>query len=75
VVAGTLDQAAYAGTLIEIAYEADQPIVFGPETAKDAVDPPRFLWPVASSVGDADKAIAQCLLNNQGRGERQLRAR
>ncbi len=38
--------------------EARQPVVFGPQTAKDAVDPPQFLWPVASSVGDADKGIA-----------------
>jgi xanthine dehydrogenase YagR molybdenum-binding subunit len=32
--------------------------MFGPQTATEAVDPPQFLWPVASSVGDADKAIA-----------------
>src|SRR5207245_8788168 len=35
-----------------------RPVVFGPQNAKAAVDPPQFLWPVASSVGDADKAIA-----------------
>ena len=58
VVAGTLDQATHAGTLIRVAYETRQPVVFGPQTAKDAVDPPQFLWPVASSVGDADAAIA-----------------
>ena len=58
VVAETLDQAAYAGTLIEIEYEALPPVVFGPETAGEAVEPPQKLWPVASSVGDADKAIA-----------------
>jgi xanthine dehydrogenase YagR molybdenum-binding subunit len=57
VVAATLDQAAYAGTLIKVEYETQQPDVFGPETAKDAIDPPQFLWPVASSVGDAEKAI------------------
>lgn len=57
VVAATLDQAAYAGTLINVEYEIRPPIVFGPETVKDAVEPPQFLWPVASSVGDADRAI------------------
>src|SRR2546425_720385 len=58
VVAATLDQATHAATLIRIEYEAQRPVVFGPQTAKDAVDPPQFLWPVASSVGDAEKAIA-----------------
>ena len=58
VVAKTLDQATHAGTLIKIAYDAQQPVVFGPQTAMEAVDPPQFLWPVASSVGDADEAIA-----------------
>jgi xanthine dehydrogenase YagR molybdenum-binding subunit len=58
VVAKTLDQATHAGTLIKVAYDAQQPVVFGPQTAKEAVDPPQFLWPVASSVGDADKAVA-----------------
>jgi len=58
VVAATLDQATHAGTLIRIEYEAQPAVVFGAQTAKDAVDPPQFLWPVASSVGDADEAIA-----------------
>jgi xanthine dehydrogenase YagR molybdenum-binding subunit len=58
VVASTLDQAIYAGTLITVEYEAQRPVVFGPQTANDAVDPPQFLWPVASSVGDAEKGIA-----------------
>ena len=58
VVAERLDQATHAGTLIRVEYEAQQPVVFGPETAKDAVEPPQFLWPVASSVGDADEGIA-----------------
>ena len=58
VVAGTLDQAAYAGTLIRVEYDARRPVVFGSQTTKEAVDPPQFLWPVASSVGDADKAVA-----------------
>lgn len=59
VVAKTLDQATYAGTLIKAEYEAQSPVIFGPQSPKDAVDPPQFLWPVASSVGDADKAIAK----------------
>jgi xanthine dehydrogenase YagR molybdenum-binding subunit len=50
VVAKTLDQATHAGTLIKVAYDAQQPVVFGPQTAKEAVDPPQFLWPVASQV-------------------------
>jgi len=58
VVAGTLDQATHAGTLIRVEYETRQPVVFGPQAAAAAVDPPQFLWPVASSVGDADAAIA-----------------
>jgi xanthine dehydrogenase YagR molybdenum-binding subunit len=58
VVAATRDQATYAGTLIRVDYEVKPPVVFGPQSAKDAVDPPQFLWPVASSVGDADTAIA-----------------
>jgi xanthine dehydrogenase YagR molybdenum-binding subunit len=58
VVAATLDQAAYAGTLIRVEYEAKRPIVFGPRTANEAIDPPQFLWPVASSVGDADNGLA-----------------
>ena len=58
VVAATLDQASHAGTLISVEYEAQRPVVFGPHMAMEAVDPPQFLWPVASSVGDADKGIA-----------------
>lgn len=58
IVADTLDRAAYAGTLIRVEYEEHPPVVFGPLSAKDAFDPPQFLWPVASSVGNADDAIA-----------------
>ena len=58
VVAERLDQAAFAGTLIEVDYETETPAVFGLDSVKNAVDPPQFLWPVASSVGDADAAIA-----------------
>ena len=59
VIAATLDQANYAGTLIKVAYEAHPPVVFDLRTAKeDAVEPPQRMWPLSSSVGDADKAIA-----------------
>ncbi len=59
VVATTLDQARHAGTLIKVDYEAERPVVFGPQSTKDAVDPPQFLWPVASSVGEPDRGIAE----------------
>ncbi|PYV45016.1 MAG: acylaldehyde oxidase [Acidobacteria bacterium] len=58
VVAHTLDQAIYAGRLIKVNYEIHPAVVFGPHTTKEAVQPPRFLWPVASLVGDAEKGIA-----------------
>ncbi|HTT19729.1 MAG TPA: xanthine dehydrogenase family protein molybdopterin-binding subunit [Candidatus Sulfotelmatobacter sp.] len=57
VVGARLDQATFAGTLIEVDCETEQPAVFGLDSVKNAVDPPQFLWPVASSVGDADAAI------------------
>jgi xanthine dehydrogenase YagR molybdenum-binding subunit len=58
VVAETLDQAAYAGALIEIEYEVDRPVVFRPQMAKEAVEPPQRMWPLSSSIGDAHRAIA-----------------
>lgn len=58
VVATTLAEAVYAGSLIREEYQAQRPAVFGPGSGNDAVDPPRFLWPVASSVGNADDGIA-----------------
>jgi xanthine dehydrogenase YagR molybdenum-binding subunit len=59
VVAATLDQATYAGTLIKVAYETHPPVVFDLRTAmEDAVEPPQRMWPLSSSVGDAGKAIA-----------------
>jgi xanthine dehydrogenase YagR molybdenum-binding subunit len=58
VIAATLDKAVHAGTLIMVEYETERALVFGSEAAKEAVDPPQFLWPVASSVGDAAKGIA-----------------
>jgi xanthine dehydrogenase YagR molybdenum-binding subunit len=58
VVARTLDQAAYAGTLIQAEYEASPPTVFNADTAGEAIDPPQFLWPVNSSVGDPARGLA-----------------
>ena len=58
VVAETRDQAAYAGTLIDIEYEVDRPVVFRREMASEAIEPPQRMWPLSSSVGNADKAIA-----------------
>ena len=58
VVAATLDHAAYAGTLINVQYESEKPAVFDRQALNKAIDPPQFLWPVASLVGDPDKAIA-----------------
>jgi xanthine dehydrogenase YagR molybdenum-binding subunit len=59
VVAATLDQATYAGTLIKASYETHSPTVFDLRTAKeDAIEPPQRMWPLSSSVGNADKAIA-----------------
>ena len=58
VVAETRDQAAYAGNLIDIEYEVDRPVVFRQEMAREAVEPPQRMWPLSSSVGNADKAIA-----------------
>lgn len=59
VIAQTRDEAVHAGTLIKVEYAAEPPIVFNQESAKEAVDPPQFLWPVASSVGDAERGIAE----------------
>jgi xanthine dehydrogenase YagR molybdenum-binding subunit len=58
VTAETLAQAFHAGTLIEVQYEVGKPIVFGRHSIDEAFDPPQFLWPVNSSIGDAQKALA-----------------
>jgi xanthine dehydrogenase YagR molybdenum-binding subunit len=59
VVAATRDQAVHAGTLIRVEYEAHAPAVFDLRTAdEEAIDPPQRMWPLSSSVGDADNAIA-----------------
>jgi xanthine dehydrogenase YagR molybdenum-binding subunit len=59
VVATTRDQAMYAATLVAVQYQAEQAVFFSRETAMQAVDPPQFLWPVASSVGDAEKGMRE----------------
>jgi xanthine dehydrogenase YagR molybdenum-binding subunit len=60
VVAATRDKATHAGTLIKVEYEARAPAVFDLRTAeKDAVEPPQRMWPLASSIGNADEAIAE----------------
>ncbi|MFI5613203.1 xanthine dehydrogenase family protein molybdopterin-binding subunit [Amycolatopsis sp. NPDC051903] len=58
VIAETRDQAMHAGTLIGVEYETEKPHIFDEATARDAVDPPQFLWPVTWSTGDPDSAIA-----------------
>ncbi len=58
VAAETLDQAAHAGTLIKIEYEARNPVIFSSETALRAFEPPQFLWPVNSSVGNPENGLA-----------------
>jgi xanthine dehydrogenase YagR molybdenum-binding subunit len=58
VVAASRDQAEYAGTLVKSEYEVQRPAVFGPDAMKNAFDPPQFLWPVSSSVGNAEAGIA-----------------
>ena len=45
-------------TLIKVEYEASRPTYSTARRRREAVDPPQFLWPVASSVGDAEKGIA-----------------
>jgi xanthine dehydrogenase YagR molybdenum-binding subunit len=66
VVAETRDQAIYAGTLIGIEYEVDRPVVFRPEMAKEAIEPPQRMWPLSSSLGNADKAIADAAVRIEG---------
>ena len=57
VVAQTRDEAAHASSLIKVEYAAEPPVIFSRDSVKEAVDPPQFLWPVASSVGDAETGI------------------
>ena len=58
VVAETLDQAAFAGTLIEVEYATERPVVWSERAAAQAYDPPQFLWPVNSSVGKPQEGLA-----------------
>jgi xanthine dehydrogenase YagR molybdenum-binding subunit len=62
VVAETLDQAAYAGSLINIRYESDKPVVFEPRMASGSIEPPQRMWPLSSAVGNANKAIAEAVV-------------
>ena len=62
VVAKTRDQALHAVTLVAVQYQAERAVFFSRETAREAVEPPQFLWPVASSVGDAEKGIREGVL-------------
>jgi xanthine dehydrogenase YagR molybdenum-binding subunit len=66
VIANTPDQAAYAGTLVKVEYDEKPPVVFNAETAKHAIDPPQFLWPVSSSVGDPAKGLADGAIRVEG---------
>jgi xanthine dehydrogenase YagR molybdenum-binding subunit len=59
VVARSLNQAAHAGTLIKVEYDTRPSTVFNADTEREAVNPPQFLWPVASFVGDAAKGLAE----------------
>jgi len=59
VIAETRDAAAHAGSLVKFEYAAEPPVVFSRDSAKEAVEPPQFLWPVASAVGDAERGIAE----------------
>jgi xanthine dehydrogenase YagR molybdenum-binding subunit len=59
VVATNRDQAMHAATLVTVQYQAERAVFFSRETAREAVDPPQFLWPVASSIGDAEKGIRE----------------
>src|SRR6202035_2754960 len=63
VVAETLDQAAFAGTLIEVKYETEPPVVWSERTAARAYDPPQTLWPVNSSVGKPQEGLATGAVN------------
>jgi xanthine dehydrogenase YagR molybdenum-binding subunit len=59
VVADTRDRAIHAGTLIKVEYESRPPAVFDLRTAQqDAIEPAQRMWPLASSVGDTRKALA-----------------
>src|SRR5438445_609970 len=57
---------AQRATLIAIDYEIGRPIVFSPPMARDAVDPPQRMWPLASSIGDTETAIANAAVRIDG---------
>jgi xanthine dehydrogenase YagR molybdenum-binding subunit len=58
VLADKVAHAEYAGTLVKIDYDTRPVVVFDAETASRAINPPQFLWPVNSSVGDPAKGFA-----------------
>jgi hypothetical protein len=58
VVGETRDQAAHAGTLIEVEISGRAARRVHTADTRDAVVPPQRMWPLASSSGDAGKAIA-----------------
>jgi xanthine dehydrogenase YagR molybdenum-binding subunit len=63
VIAETLDQATYAATLVKVAYETNAPAIFDPRTAEDvAVEPSQRMWPLSSSTGNSDEAIADAAI-------------
>jgi xanthine dehydrogenase YagR molybdenum-binding subunit len=62
VIAETQVEAEHAGTLIRVEYEAQPHVIFNDEAAAQAVDPPQFLWPVSSSVGDSEKGLAEAAI-------------
>ncbi len=66
VVGRTLDQAAYAGHLVRAQYEERRPVVLNADTIREAIDPPQFLWPVASSVGDPAQGLAEAAIRIEG---------
>jgi xanthine dehydrogenase YagR molybdenum-binding subunit len=57
VIAESVVQAEYAGTLIEIAYQAGGHAIFDDEATKIAVTPPPLYFPVSSSAGDPGKSL------------------
>jgi xanthine dehydrogenase YagR molybdenum-binding subunit len=62
VIAETAVEAEHAGTLIRVEYETLRPATFGDDAAAQAIDPPQFLWPVSSSVGDPERGLAEAAI-------------
>jgi xanthine dehydrogenase YagR molybdenum-binding subunit len=63
VIAETLDQATYAATLVKVGYETNAPAIFDLRTAEEvAVEPSQRMWPLSSSTGNSDEAIADAAI-------------